>query len=104
MSRIVCIPPSGTTPPFPEEDVIEVEFEIGEHCYEHAKEFIGDHFTTFWGTWEGKRVLMLCDDMGMHKNLAPNKRATLAYLDQCIPGTMHVILGPAVALMDEELW
>jgi len=72
---------------------------------EETKKFIGDvTFTHFWGTWEGKRVMFFCYDMIEGAGLQPNKQATIAYLQQCIPGTMHVIFGPVVGLLDPELW
>jgi hypothetical protein len=84
----------------------EKEVDSACNAWLEANNYIGENecLTTFRGTWEGERVLFLCNDNGMALNLAPNKTATLAYLDQCIPGTMHVILGRAVALIDRELW
>ena len=77
-----------------------------KEAWKEAKLFIGPDqtLTTFWGTWEGIRVLFLCNDNGMALNLAPNKQGTLAYLGQCVPGVMHVISGPIVGLLDSELW
>lgn len=74
--------------------------------WKEAKKFIGPDqtLTTFWGTWNNNRVLFLCNDNGMALNLAPNKQGTLAYLGECVPGTMHVILGPVVGLLDPALW
>ena len=67
--------------------------------------FIGKDvvLTNFWGTWDGKRALFFCTDM-FHDGLMPNKQATLAYLGECIPGTMHIIYGPVVGFLDPELW
>lgn len=87
--------------------VLEVkEVETSPEAWDEAHLYIGvnECLTTFWGTWKGKRVLFLCNDNGIAMGLAPNKDATLAYLGQCIPGVMHVILGRCVALLDKELW
>ena len=88
------------------EDAVPVEVPVmnASEAWKEAKKFIGDAtLTTFWGTWEGRRVLFLCHDM-FTDDLRPNKQATLAYLGQCIPGTMHVIFGPVVGLLNKELW
>ena len=82
------------------------EVERSTEAWEEAKEFIGPDqtLTTFYGRWENVRVLFLCNDNGIALNLAPNRQATLAYLGECVPGTMHTILGPVVGLLDPELW
>ncbi len=77
-----------------------------EDAFRVAKEFIGANQTLchWWGDWEGVRVMFLADDNGIARELKPNKQGTLAYLGQCIPGTLHVIVGPVVGLLDPELW
>ena len=104
--EIILIGPCDIHKGYPQDATpIRKKVSSPEEAWEEAKAFLDDAvITTFWGTWNKKRVLWLCDDNGMAKDLMPNKQATLAYLDQCIPGTMHVILGPAVCLYDEELW
>jgi len=70
-----------------------------------VQKFIGKDviLTHFWGTWDKKRVMFWCYDL-MDEHMPPNKQATLAYLGECLPGTMHVICGPVVGLLDPELW
>ncbi len=80
------------------------EVRTRREAWTEAKKFIGDvTLTTFWGTWENRRVLFLCHDM-FTDDLQPNKQATIAYLGECVPGTMQVIFGPVVGLLDPELW
>lgn len=90
---------------------IEVRVDSENEAWENATDFISK-FTPeeestichFWGTWKDKRVLFLCNDNGFALRLDPNKQATLAYLGQCLPGTMHVVVGPVVALLHRDLW
>ena len=75
-----------------------------EEAMEQVKLFMGDvHLTHFWGTWDNRRVLFWSNDL-FTADMNPNKQGTIAYLQQCIPGTMHVIFGPVVGLLDPELW
>jgi len=85
---------------------VEVDVRNGKEAREETKIFIGrdQTLTHFWGTWEDKRVMFICNDNGIALGLRPNKQATIAYLGECIPGTMHVIVGPVVALMHKDLW
>lgn len=116
MSQIVLIEAAKLVkesgrPSIIEPDPVYEDIDEVEDAWGRAKSFISEHsgekqstLTTFWGTWEGVRVFFLCNDNGIAMGLKPNKKATLAYLDQCIPGTMHVVVGPAVGLLDPELW
>jgi hypothetical protein len=103
---IVLIDEDDNKPPFKRNIREPDKVSSSDEAWNKAKKFIGldETLTTFWGTWQNERVLFLANDNGMALNLFPNTPATLAYLDQCIPGTMHVILGPVVALVDKELW
>ena len=46
--------------------------------------------------------VMLLDDLGYHKELPVNAKATVLYLKKCKPGTTHVIRGDVVVVPDED--
>lgn len=46
--------------------------------------------------------VMLVDDLGYSKNLPVNAKATELYLQKCIPGTTHRIVGDVVIVPDED--
>jgi hypothetical protein len=106
MARIVMIDECKVDgPQIRDSEPVYEEVKNFEEAREEMHKFIGRDviLTTFWGTWENTRALFMCHDM-MTDDLKPNKQATLAYLGECIPGTMHIIYGPVVGFLDPELW
>lgn len=47
-------------------------------------------------------IVMMVDDIGIHKELPPNDIATRIYLRQCKPGTTHQICGDVVLVNDSD--
>ncbi|MGH7462669.1 MAG: hypothetical protein ACREMA_16800, partial [Longimicrobiales bacterium] len=50
---------------------------------------------------EGRHVMLL-DDLGHHKQLPVNQKASELYWSVCRPGTTHTIRGDVVIVRDDD--